>query len=328
MTKKRVQIFNQETWDNEVRKENKDILNDYILEMKSKRKAEKTIEQYVFDIKMFLVWACDELDNKSVLKMKKRDYRRFFLGMQERGASASRINRVQCSLRNMLEFCAQDDDEYEDYEINVMRNIKGVPKEAVREIYFLENAIVDKMINVLVERQEYQRALYLCLSFESAGRRNEVHQVLKTDFLTNSRTNEVVGKRGKKFTLLYFNRTKEIAKLWFEQRGEDNIPSLFVVGKGASRRPASYETLYDWCVALRDVYEEVAGTYMEFNPHSFRHSALEAYGDGTHWVLKEMGKESLPIEVLKVLANHDSIETTQSYLKNKDEAILNEAFGL
>ena len=232
MSKKRVQIFNQKTWDNEVNSENKEILNDYILEMKSKRKAEKTIEQYVFDIKMFLCWSVDNIGNKSVLSMKKRDFRRFFLGMQERGLSASRINRVQCSLRNMLNFCCEDDDLYEDYEVNAMQHIKGVPKESVREIHFLESDTIEKMLDILIEREEYQKALYLCLSFESAGRRNEVHQVMKDDFFENVRTNEVTGKRGKKFTLLYFGKTKEIARLYFEQRGQDDIPNLFVVGKG------------------------------------------------------------------------------------------------
>jgi integrase/recombinase XerD len=325
---KRVVIYNENTYTNLVKKENKEILNDYILEMKSKRKAVKTIEQYVFDIKMFLCWAHDELDNKSILRLKKRDFRRFFLGMQERGASAARINRVQCSLRNMLEFCVEDDDVYEDYEINAMRSIKGVPKEEVREIVFLSNDQITKIVDYLVEKEDYQKALYLTLSYESAGRRNEVYQVEKHDFLNNKKTNQVVGKRGKKFSLLYFDKSRELAQKWFEKRGEDEITSLWVVGKGENKRQASYEALYDWTTRFRDILEELEGTYLEFNPHGFRHAALENYKDGSHYVLKELGKETLPIEVLKVLANHDSIETTQSYLKNKDEEILNEAFGL
>ena len=41
-----------------------------------------------------------------------------------------------------------------------------------------------------------------------------------------------------------------------------------------------------------------------------------------------MGKTELPIDVLKVIAHHSDISTTQSYLKNKDEELLAEAFGL
>lgn len=320
-------IFSAETWE-KVSKENKMILEDYILEMKSKRKSEGTIYQYTSDIRMFLCWLYDNEITKSLLKLKKRDFRHFFLEMGEKGTSAARINRVQCSIRNLLEFCTSDDDEYEDYEINAMRAIKGLEKKAVREIHFVKNEHVEKMIDLLLEAGKYQRALYLVLSYESVGRRNELAQVLKHGFLENNRTNEVVGKRGKEFKLLYFDRTKEIAKLYFEQRGEDNIDSLWTVGKGENKRAASYDNLYQWAVSLRKQLYQVSGEWVDINAHTWRHSGLENYENGTHYVLKQLGKEKLPLEVLKVLANHTSIETTQSYLMNKDDELLNEAFGL
>ena len=320
-------IYSDEIWSN-VNKKSKDILADYTLELRSKRKAKKTIEQYTYDIKAFLCWGYNHLDNASILDLKKRDFRTFFLYMDDRGCSSSRINRMQCSIRNMLSFVCEDDDDYSEYEINAMQYVRGLPKQTVREIYFLENDAIEKMVNILVERKDYQRALYLTLSYESAGRRNEINQVLKHDFLDSNRTNEVIGKRAKKFSLLYFNKSKEIAKLWLEQRGSDEIDNLFVVGVGENRRPVSYETIYDWCVSLRKVHQEVTGEFIEFNPHSFRHSSLENYGDGTHFVLKELGKDKLPIEVLKVLANHSDLSTTSNYLKDKDQQVLNEAFGL
>lgn len=322
---KRLQIFNEETW-KKVNPESKRILEDYILELKSKKKSEGTIYQYTADIKMFLCWAHDNLKNKSILDMKKRDFRQFFLFLEEK--SPARINRVQCSLRNMLEFCTQDDDEYEDYEINVMRNIKGLQKEKVREIYFLTDEQIQMILDYLIQHEQYQKALYLSLSYESAGRRNEVHQVLKHNFLNDNKTNIVTGKRGKKFPLLYFSKSKEIAKLYFEQRGEDDIDSMWVIGKGENKKPASYETLYNWVMSFRDILEDLTGEEIDFNPHSLRHSALENYENGSHYVLKELGKDKLDIKVLKVLANHSDISTTESYLKDKDKELLYKTFGL
>lgn len=323
---KRNSIFNAEIYA-QVNKENRGILSDYVLELKSKRKSPGTIIQYTADIRMFFCWVFNNLDNKSILDIKKRDFRKFFLEIQENGASPARINRVQCSIRNLLEFCSNDDDEYEDYEINAMRSIKGLQKEEVREIHFLTDEQITVILDYLINKKQYQKALYLSLSYDSAGRRNEVFQVLKEDFLENNKTNTVQGKRGKKFQLLYFSRTKEIAKMYFEQRGEDSIPSLWIVGKGEDRRAAQYETLYNWCMSFRKILEKQTGEFIEFNPHSFRHSSLTNYENGTHIVLKELGKDKLPIEVLKVLANHESIDTTQSYLPNKDAEILAEAFG-
>lgn len=324
---KRNSFYNDVSY-SKINQENKLILEDYVLEMKSNGRSEKTIYQYTADIKMFFCYVNDYVKNKSVLELKKRDFRRFFLALQDSGAGSARINRVQCSLRNMLEFVTNDDDEYEDYEINAMKGIKGLQKEEVREIYFLSNEQIEMLIEYLMEKRKYQQALYLSLSYESAGRRNEVFQVKKENFLESSKTNEVVGKRNKKFRLIYFDKSRSIAEKYFEQRGDDNLPCLWTVGKGENIRPAQYETLYSWVLSFRKILKELTGEEMNFNPHSFRHSSLEAYENGTHYVLKELGKEKLDITVLKALANHESIETTMSYLKDKEAELLNETFGL
>lgn len=325
--KKRNRIYSPTIYE-KVNSENKLILEDYILEMKSNGKSEKTIYQYVADIKMYFCWVYTNLDNKRILDLKKRDFRRFFLELQNNGASAARINRVQCSIRTLLEFASNDDDEYSDYEINAMKSIKGLSKETVRDIIFLTDDQVNILIDYLMKKKKYQQALYISLSYDSAGRRNEVAQVLKTGFLDSKMTNTVQGKRGKKFQLIYFNRTREIAKLYLEQRGEDDIESLWVSGTGDEKRAAKYETLYNWTLTFRRILERETGEEIQLNPHSFRHSSLENYSNGTHHTLKELGKTELPLEVLKVLAHHESIDTTQSYLKNKDEELLINAFGL
>lgn len=319
-------MFSEELW-KKVSDENKELLDDYILELESTGKSEKTIYQYQADIKGFMTWTVSHGGKDSILDMKKRDFRNFFLKMSKEGVSNARINRLQSSLRNLLLFAENDEDLYEDYEINQMRSIKGVPKESVREIVFLEDDEVTGLIDYLMEREQYQKALYVSLSYDSAGRRNEVHQVLKTDFLESNQTNTLVGKRGKKFNLIYFNRTKEIAAKYLEQRGDDDIESLWVTGRGESKRPASYESLYNFAVSFRPIIKELFDKDIDLNSHSFRHSSLENFGNGTHSVLREMGKTALPIDVLKVLAHHESVSTTQSYLKNKDNELLADAFG-
>lgn len=319
-------MFSEELWE-KVSDENKELLDDYILELESTGKSEKTIYQYQADIKGFMTWTVSHGGKESILDMKKRDFRNFFLKMSKEGVSNARINRLQSSLRNLLLFAENDEDLYEDYEINQMRSIKGVPKESVREIVFLEDKEVTGLIDYLMEREQYQKALYVSLSYDSAGRRNEVHQVLKTDFLESNQTNTLVGKRGKKFNLIYFNRTKEIAAKYLEQRGDDDIESLWVTGRGESKRPASYESLYNFAVSFRPIIKELFDKDIDLNSHSFRHSSLENYSNGTHSVLREMGKDALPIDVLKVVAHHSDISTTQSYLKNKDDELLADAFG-
>ena len=320
-------LLDESTWE-DVNEESRELLDDYILELEANGKSEKTIYQYSADIKGFLSWILRNGKNKSILELKKRDFRNFFLKMSKQGTSNARINRLQSSIRNLLAYAEGDEDVYEDYEVNQMRNIKGVPKEAVREIVFLTDEQVTGLIDYLLEHEQYQKALYVSLSYDSAARRNEIHQVNKDGFLENSQTNEVTGKRGKKFKLLYFNRTREIAKLWLEQRGDDDIESLWVTGKGENKRALSYESLYSFAVSFRPIIKSLFDEDVELNSHSFRHASLTNYSNGTHSVLKELGKESLPLSVLKLVAHHSSSETTESYLKNRDDEILSDAFGV
>lgn len=324
---KRNNLYDEKVYEEKVNKDNKFLLKDYILELKSKGRSEKTIYQYTSDIKAFYCWLVKEMDNAYILDLKKRTFRQFFLMLQDNGTSSARVNRFQSSIRNMLEYAVLDDDEY-DYDINAMRSIRGVTGEKVREIIFLSDEQIDIILNHLLEKEQYQEALYLSLSYDSAGRRNEVWQVEKNGFMDKNQTNVVQGKRGKKFQLLYFSRTKNIAKKYFEQRGDDNIDSLWVTGNGDQRRARSYESLYTWVMKFRDILEEYTDEYIEINPHSLRHTSLTNYENGTHHTLKELGKTHLPIEVLKVLANHESISTTQSYLPNQDNELLANAFGL
>ena len=74
-------------------------------------------------------------------------------------------------------------------------------------------------------------------------------------------------------------------------------------------------------------FEKILDDEKEFNPHSFRHSALENFSTGDHYVAKKLEKK-FTIQELKLLAHHEDLSTTDSYLKNKDEEMLLEAFGI
>lgn len=324
---KRINLFDQGIYDNKVSADNKLLLEDYVMELKSRGLSEKTIYQYQSDIKAFYCWLALNMDSKYILDLKKRDFRRFFLKMNDNGTSSARINRFQSSIRNLLNFAVEDDDEY-DYEINAMSSIKGMKGESVREIVFLTDDQVNILLDYLLKNERYQQALYVSLSYDSAARRNEILQVEKNNFLESAFTNEVVGKRGKKFRLYYFERTKDIAKKYFKERGNDNVNSLWVVGNGNEATARSYESLYSWAIGFRRILFDETGEEINLNPHSFRHSSLTNYENGSHSSLKYFGKKNLPIKILKVLANHESIDTTQSYLPDKDEELLMGALGL
>lgn len=321
-------IFDPEIW-KQVNQESKDLLEDFMLELRQRKRSAGTIYQYRADLKGFLCYVFRNFANRSVLELGKKDFRRFALYLvDERGVSNARHNRVIAAIRSMLDFAEQDDDL--SYENNAARKVKGLGKSPVKEIIFLSDELVLGMYKKLTEKGDLQKAALLMLAYDSAGRKAELAQVEKHSFLYPSRnnTNKVVGKGKKVFPLLYFSGTTAAVTAWLRQRGEDTIDSLWVVGQGAERRAATSENLYQWVTEMRVHLSELQGHEIDFNPHSMRHSALANYSDGTHYVCRELGKAGFPIEKLRLIAHHDKVDTTQHYLPDTSQDELETMFGI
>ena len=168
------------------------------------------------------------------------------------------------------------------------------------------------------------------LMFDSAGRRNEVYQVNKHGLLDGNRTNKVKGKRNKEFQLVYLNDTKELIRKWLEFRGEDNIDSLWCkIHKDGTKEPITYEAIYDRIVRISKILSELEGKEINIFPHSYRHSRAESLKMGTDTrLLDKNGKpRKYSLEEIQKFCHHESSNTTQMYLKNHDEDLIDDMFG-
>lgn len=319
--------FYDETKWNNVPKFNKDLINDFLLELKASGKSKNTIDQYFNDLRIICIYIHDELGNKEFHQLKKKHFRNMVLFFKEKGMSNARVNRLKSSISSCLEFASNEEDYEELLEINYAGKVKGLQKESVRNIVFLSWDEVELIYKELLNQERYQEATLLALAIDSAGRKNELHQILKDSITPDGNfTNEVVGKRAKKFKLMYNDMTKEAFKLYMEQRGEDDIESLWITSRG-ERRKLDVDGLYDMVVSWRKILEEKTGEYKEFNVHSLRHIALELLSTGEHYMAKKLGKK-FDLDSLKLLAHHESIETTSGYLKDRSDDMLMEAFNL
>src|SRR5699024_648567 len=142
---------------------------------------------------------------------------------------------------------------------------------------------ITDLIDYYINKKDYQKALYISLSYDSAARRGEIAQVEKHSFMNreNSNTNIVTGKGDKTFILFYMDRTKDIAEKYLEQRGEDSIDSLWITGKGENKRPIKYSSLYDWVVSFRKVLNKEYKEVIDLNSYSLRHRTLKDYNTST-----------------------------------------------
>ena len=319
-------FYDEAKWNN-VPNFNKDLINDFLLELKAQGKSKGTISQYFNDLRIICIYIHDELRNKEFRQLKKKDFRNMVLFFKDKGMSNARVNRLKSAVSSMLEFASNEEDYEDDIEINYAGKVKGLQKESVRSIVFLSWEEVEIIYKELLNQERYQEATLLALGIDSAGRKNELHQVLKESITVDGNfTNEVIGKRAKKFKLMYNDMTKEAFSLYMQQRGEDDIESLWITSRG-ERRKLDVDGLYDMVVSWRKILEDKTGEYKEFNVHSLRHISLELLSTGEHYLAKKLGKK-FDLDSLKLLAHHESIETTSGYLRDRSDDMLLEAFNL
>ena len=211
-------IFTEEKW-SKVNPVNKEIMNDFLAEYRQRKKSKNTLSAYEADLKLIMCLILERYGNKSVLELSKKNFRDLSLYFTEEcGLSAARTNRLKSSINSMLTFCEEDDDY--DYEINYAKKVKGLPKERVKDdeddFFFTFDEFI-KVRDILVEQGKLQLAVLWSIGFDSAGRRNELLQIQKDGLLNGNKTNVVVGKRGKKFNLVYLDDTKELIKKYLEK---------------------------------------------------------------------------------------------------------------
>ena len=325
-------FYTPELWE-QVNKENKRIMEDFLAEYKQRKKSKGTINGYMNDIRIILIYILKELDNKCILDLKKKDFRGLSLYFTEEcNMSAARVNRLKSAVNSMLTFC-EDDDDYE-YEINYAKKVHGLPKSPVKDndddFFFTFDEFI-KVRDILVEQEKWQLAVLWSLGFDSAARKNELYQVKKDGLLNGNKTNIVIGKRGKKFPLVYLDDTRELIKKYLEWRGEDNIESLWIKGEGDNKEPLSDSSvLYDRIVSISKILSDVRGEECKIFTHSMRHSRLECLSQGTDTrLLDENGKpKKYSLEQVQIFAHHSDPSTTQGYLKDHSEDTINDMFGI
>lgn len=324
-------IYTPELWE-QVNRENKNILNDFMAEYRQRRKAKSTIDAYQNDLRIIFIYILKNLDNRSILTLKKKDFRGLSLWLSEDcQLSSGRVNRLKSAVNSLLTFCEEDDD-YE-YDINYAKKVKGLEKVRVKDddkdFFFSFDEFI-QIRNILVEKGDLQLAVLWSIGFDSAGRKNELFQIKKAGLDKTNKTNVVVGKRGKKFQLVYLNDTRDLIAKYLEERGDDEIESLWIKGSGENKMPISKETIYSRIASISPILSEIRGEECNIFPHTMRHSRMECLAQGTDTRLLDSDGKPMkyPLEKIMIFAHHNDVSTTQGYLMNHDEEEIDAMFGI
>ncbi len=323
-------IYDEEEYKT-VNKENKDIIQDFLEEYQQRKMKSSTLLQYANNLRIILIFIKRFCENKNLFELSKKDFRKLSLWMSsDLQLSNARTNSVMSACHSMLTYC-EDNDEY-DYNSNLSKKVKGLPKERVRtndDNCFMTFEQIMKIREELLKRNELQLCVLHMLMFDSGARRNEIAQVRKQGLLEGNKTNLVIGKRGKSFPLVYLDDTKELIKLYLDNRGEDNIDSLWIIGKNGNKKQASYESLYDWVLKIGDILSELEGKEISIYPHSYRHTRSEVMlqGKDLRIIDKSTGLPKIfTLEQVQMFLHHSDPKTTQLYAKDHTEDIINNMF--
>ncbi len=316
-------IYDEEKWAR-VNQENKDIMEDYLMELKAQKKKDTTIYQYKNDLRIVCIYVLDNCENKAFTDLGRKDFRRLVLWLTDTcGVSNARANRLMSAVRTLLSYLEDDDDN--DYEINAAAKVKGLPKESVRDIVFLTDKNILDLWQKFMDEKRYKEATLLGILYDSGSRKNEIIQVRKDAIKQDGNaTNIVVGKRGKKFPVLYFRLTKEAFAKYNETRTDDN-PMLFINELGNA---ATGGNVYEWVTNWRQDLKELTGEDYEINVHTFRHCYIENFLKGEHYLCRELNLGKVPLEKVKSLAHHESSDTTLGYAQNDENRDIEELLGI
>lgn len=318
----RIVLYSPERWES-VNTKNKKLMQVYLRSLKTEKRRPRTVEQYSYDLRFFLIWNYLYNEDMSVLNFKKRHFEEFkFFMIEQRGASNARVNRLMSAIRRMMGYAEDDDDEYEDYVRNVAIKIKGLELDPVKDIAFLTEEQIVLLREYLREHEMYKHMFLLDLFYDSGGRISEVFQVENVSTVSKGYI-KVICKGGKAEYLLIHDRAKESLQLylstieinthfWLSKHGE--------IIKGES-------SLREWVNEMYEILKELDPSTPYFTPHSFRHTIIENLSNGTHYLCKKAGRK-FTIEEIALLVHHKNTDMTKSYMKPKDGEIIFGLFGI
>jgi|LSQX01.2.fsa_nt_gb integrase len=296
----------------QVSKENKELINEFIDYLKSIDRSPTTINGYINDLNIFFVWNLQNNNNKFFIDINKRDimkYQNYLINTLKH--SPNRVRRLKAAISSMSNFIeSMMDDLYPDFK-NIVNKIPAPSKVEVREKTVLTEEQVQNLLQYLVDNKKYQQACVLALALASGARKSELLR-FKVSYFTDDniifgslyKTPEKIKTKGMsskgkplyKYTLV--KRFKPYFDLWMKQREELGISGdeLFWNYRNGVWKPATITLLNSYALT----FSKILG--IDFYFHSCRH----------FWTtyLSEAG---LPPEVIKKISGWESLDMVSLY---------------
>jgi site-specific recombinase XerD len=316
---------------------NRNMVEDYL--SNQTHLSPKSKNAYKSALRIFFYWVKTNLNDKSCIEIRKKEFLRYMNWLANRGFSEAGIKFKKSSVSAFNKFIEnyyeEDYPNFRNYvtaEMQVPKTGKVFAKEP------LTPDEIDHLCAVLTEREEWQKLAYVKFTYSTGCRRAESMQLLKevVNYEPKKKIVTIVDEDGKekevesisykthdirckgpsvagKIRRLQFGQdVMDALKKWLEVRGDDDCPYMFVVKtKDGAARQVGDNVFNDWCITE---FSEIVGR--RTTPHNFRRSRATNLVCYDHRAL----------ETAQKLLGHASSETTQIYVIREDTEDADEAF--
>lgn len=296
----------------QISKENKELMNEFVDYLKSIDKSPTTINGYINDLHIFFVWNLQNNNNKFFIDINKRDimkYQNYLINTLKH--SPNRVRRLKAVISSMSNFIeSMMDDLYPDFK-NIVNKVPAPSKVEVREKTIMTDEQVKYLLDYLVEHKKYQQACAVALAVASGSRKAELLRFKVSYFSDENiiynalyKTPERIKTKGRtsKGKLLYryvlVSQFKPYFDLWMKQREELGIKGeeLFWNRRNGEWEPADITTLNSWALT----FSKILG--VDWYWHSNRHFFTTA-----------LCKANIPASVIKDIVGWESVAMVDIY---------------
>ena len=305
---------------NQILPENKSLMEDFLIYLKSTDHSPNTIRLYKNNLNIFFVYNLEYNDNKRFTDIKKRELVRFQdHALNEWKWSPNRIKTVKSTISSLSNYIEDIlDDEYPNFK-NIITKIKSPAKATVWEKSIFTEEELEKLLDHLVTQEEYKKAAMLALAMYSGRRKSELPRFKLSFFCDDNvlfdtlyKTDEKImtkghGANGKPmYCYVLKEKFQPYLDLWLEERKQKGIVSewLFPSSRDPSK-PISIETMDDW----KPYFTEFLGK--DFYWHAMR-----------HFFTTYLARIGVPMDVIQDIINWESLDMVKLYTDiSKDENI-------
>lgn len=318
--------FTQEKYES-VNKQTKAVIADYLNECRVSGLTKRTVEEYTSLLKHSGILIYDLFENKGILDMTRLDFRDLSIILQhDLNLSSSRVDSILSVLTNCLNYIEDEEERWVSYMKNPMRKIKRLPQKPIKEKVFINRLEVKSIINRFVANWRLQDAVMISIAYDSGARISELAQVKKTDILKGNSTNEIIRKGQKKKTkLIFMHDTKTLIEKWLEQRGEDDIEDLFIYPSLPMRTTMHLKRAITSKTLASRIEKSGAILNKHISPHVFRRSRAETLKRGED---ERFNYRKFDTREIQLLLGHSNLSTTEIYLKDDSEEVMNNIMSL